>query len=118
MSADDLPCRRCGEIAGDLTRLWRPGPGGALAPFAAQHRTPCAAARPAALVIGTAARPGPCSACTREIAPGDKIARADEIRVFHFECAPAESPQAQSQRRERARTHRQEGRRGAVWCPS
>jgi hypothetical protein len=106
MSTDDLPCRRCGEETGDLTRLWRTAPGGALAPFAAQHRTPCAPARTVALVTGTAARPGPCSACTREIAPGDKIARAGETRVYHFECAPAEGPPAQPQRRERARERR------------
>lgn len=106
MSDGGLPCRRCGEITGDLTRLWKPGPGGALAPYAAQHKTPCAPGRPVALVMGTAARPGPCSACTRVIVPGDQIARAGETRVYHFECSPAEAPQAQPQRRERTRMRR------------
>ncbi len=107
MSTDDLPCRRCGEITGDLTRPWRTAPGGALAPYAAQHKAPCAPARPGPVVMATAAKPGPCSACTRDVIPGDRIARAGETRVYHLECAPAETPQAQPQRRERARMRRQ-----------
>jgi hypothetical protein len=91
-----------------MTRLWKPGPGGALAPYAAQCRPRCAAARPArlpALAVGTAVRPGRCAACPRDIVPGDKTARAGG-QDYHYECAPAEAPQAQPQRRERARAHR------------
>jgi hypothetical protein len=104
--APDMPCRRCGEITGDMTRLWKPRAGGALEPYAAQHKQPCAPAAPGVLVMGTAARPGPCSACTRDVIPGDRIARAGETRVYHLECAPPEPPQAQPARRERARVRR------------
>ena len=92
--------------------MWKPGPGGALAPYAAQHKAPCASASPVALVMATASRPGPCAACTRDVLPGDQIARAGETRVYHYECSPAEAPQAQPQRRERGCAGRNE-RRGA-----
>ena len=100
-----IPCRRCGEAGGDITRLWKPGPGGALAPYAAQHKAPCAPATTPALVMGTASRPGPCAACTRDIVPGDRTARAGEASVFHYECAPAPDPVPAS-RPERTRYRR------------
>ena len=55
--------------------------------------------------MGTASRPGPCAACTRDIVPGDKIARAGETRVFHLECAPPDAAEP-VRRPERGRTRR------------
>ncbi len=107
---DSIPCRRCGEAGGAMTRLWRTMPGGALAPYAAQHKAPCGPARPETLVMASAIRPGPCAACTRDVIPGDKIARAGETRVFHFECAPAGVVQDEprSPRAQRSRTFRRQ----------
>ncbi len=102
---NDIPCRRCGEVTGAMTRLWRTSPGGRLAPYAAQHRTPCRPARAAALAMGTASRPGPCSGCMRDVIPGDKITSIGGTGVFHLECAPPDAA-APAGRPERARIRR------------
>ena len=91
----DIPCRRCGGTAGDMTKLWKAGPGGALAPYAAQHRAPCASPAPPPprirrrdrLNVITASRPGKCAACERDVVPGDKAVNTD-AGLVHLECAP------------------------------
>ena len=110
-----IPCRRCGKTTADMTRLWKPSPGGALAPYAAECRGRCAsspdrrsprAARPAKGLVGVASRPGKCPSCIRDILPGDKIVHLGTGSV-HFDCAvedvPLPDPGDEGRRRARSR---------------
>ena len=112
MGTDALPCRRCGKITADMTRLWKPGPGGALAPYAAECRGRCAPttarqaprpARPAKRAVVTAFRPGKCAGCTWDIVPGDKIIHLGEAGSLHFECAPVDDVPLPGEGRKRTR---------------
>ena len=96
---DSIPCRRCGQVTADMTRLWRTMPGGALVPYEAVCRPRCAPAparrapspsAPAKRAVVTAFRPGKCAGCTWDIVPGDKIVHLGEAGSLHFECAPVE----------------------------
>ncbi len=109
MNEHGLPCRRCGQVAGNVTVVYGKDEVGTLVPRAAQCSPRCPQkapraperSRPADLTPITAIRPGLCPACTWDIVPGDKIVHLGEGRLTHLECAPAEAPRPQ--RRDRSR---------------
>ncbi len=105
-TAAELPCRRCGKITADMTRLWRTTPGGALAPYDALCRPRCAPApaTPAKRAVVTAFRPGKCANCTWDIVPGDKIIHLGEAGSLHFECAPVDDVPLPGEARKRTRS--------------
>ena len=109
------PCRRCGQVTGNMVLMWRPLPNGALEAYAAQCRAPCGVPKPQPprprppspiappapfSVVVTAARPGQCASCPRDIQPGDQITSAGASQYVHFECAPASAVPPQDPERE------------------
>ena len=99
MSAEGLPCRKCGQITANPVIIYGRDRTGTLVPRAAQCRGRCGTApvrreprpaRPARRLVVTAIRPGKCSTCTWDIVPGDQIMHLGDSRFVHFECAPAE----------------------------
>ncbi len=107
MNQHGLPCRRCGQVTGDVVTVYGPTAAGALVPRAAECRGRCDRETPGRLaggsrtVTATARRPGRCPACGFDIIPGDITALAAGV-TYHYECSPPEDPQPQ--RPERART--------------
>ena len=101
MTADSLPCRRCGKVSGDVVTIYGIDQFGALVPRQAQCRGRCRVPIPAPEVPRlprpaqrdpepiTAKRPGRCSVCPRAIAPGDVVLYVSPMGYMHFECAPA-----------------------------
>lgn len=107
-----VACRRCGRVSEDQTLIYGPDPHGGLTVKAAQCRKPCGqpefpglvqeaaalpgAGREASDGVITARKPGRCSACPRDIIPGDQIVFVGEGQFAHLECAPRPTPPAAS----------------------
>ena len=84
-----IACRACGVTGSDMTFIYRADQSGALVPDGGVCRQ-CTALPPdkkGFARVFTAIRGGRCPACRNDTFAGDRLARMDDGRIVHAECA-------------------------------